>query len=186
MALAESVIGRLILLVIDFIRSKLSDVSKQNMFTIFFVDHDPPGSTEIAPWNFYSIPLGRSEHWVKVVTAEGFPVSDVNVRFLTVEEAAAQLGNAPASIVSIIEIADVCVTKEIEQQGHTVTKTKDRHGGIDLKFHPSYAWGTGRAIFLKVSVDTKQVWSGKISFRGYDKDYHPRYARADVRVIDTK
>jgi hypothetical protein len=41
MALAESVMGRLILLVVDFIRSKLSDVSRQNMFTIFFVDHDP-------------------------------------------------------------------------------------------------------------------------------------------------
>jgi hypothetical protein len=174
----------MIFLVIDFVRSKLSDVFDQTKFTLFFVDHDPPGSTEISPWDFYSIPIGRSEHWIKVVTAEGFPVSDMNVRFLTVEEASATPGNAPASIASIIEITDVRVTNEIEQQGHTVTRTKDRHGGVDLKFHPSYAWGTGRASFLKLSVDAKQVWSGKLSFRSYDKDYHPRYARADVRVIE--
>jgi hypothetical protein len=186
MALAESVIGRLILLVVDFFRSKLSEVSKQNMFTIFFVDHDPPGSTEIAPWNFYSIPRGQSEHWVKVVTAEGLLLSDVNLRFLSAEEAAAPPGNAPASIAPIIEIADVRVTKEIEQQGHTVNRTKDRHGGIDLKFRPPYVWGTGRAIFLQISVDAKEAWSGQISFRGYDKDYHPRYTRADARVIDSK
>lgn len=139
MSLAESVVGRLILMVVDFIRSKLSDVFKQNMFTIVFVDHDPPGSTEIAPWDFYSIPHGHSEHWIKVVTAEGFLLSDVNLRFLSAEEAAAKPGNAPASIASIIEVAVVRVTKEIEQQGHTVTKTNDRHGGIDLKFRPPYA-----------------------------------------------
>lgn len=183
MTLAESVTGRLIFAVLNFFRSKCTAILKQNVFSIAFVDHDPPGSSEIAPWNLHSIPLGRSQHWIKVVTAEGFPVSDVNVRFLTTEEAAAKPGNAPASIASIIEIEDVRVTDEIEQQGHTVTRTKDRHGGIDLKFRPPYAWGTGRAIFFQISVNAKQVWSGKISFRGYDKDYHPRYARADVRVI---
>ena len=188
MTLAESVAGRLIFAALNFFRSKCTAILKQHVFSIAFVDHDPPGSSEIAPWNLHSIPLGRSEHWIKVVTAEGYPVSDVNVRFLSVEEATAKPGNAPASIASIIEILDVCVSDEIEQHGHTVTRTKDRHGGIDLKFRPSYAWGTGRALFLKLTVDAKQVWSGKISFRGYDKNYCriPRYARADVRVVDIK
>jgi hypothetical protein len=105
----------------------------------------------------HSIPLGQTERWIKVVTAEGFPVSDVNVRFLTAEEAAAKPGNPPVSIASIIEIIDARVTDEIEQQGHIVTRTKDRHGGIDLKFRPSFARGTGRALFLKLTVDAKQV-----------------------------
>jgi hypothetical protein len=110
----------------------------------------------------------------------------MNVRFLSTEEASAKPSNAPASIARIIEIVDVRVTDEIEQQGHTVIGTKDRHGGIDLKFRPSYAWATGRALFMKLTVEAKQVWSGKISFRGYDKDLNPRYTRADVRVIDSK
>ena len=183
MALTESLLARTIFGVVDFFRSTLSELFKQRMFTISFVDHDPPGSTEIAPWTFYAIPLGTSEHWIKAVTTQGLPISDVNIRFISEAEAASAPGNAPEPMNSIIELLDVCVTHEIEQQGHTVTRTKDRHGGIDLKFRPPYAWGTGRAIFLKLLVDAKQVWSGKISFRGYDKDYHSRYARADVRVV---
>ena len=186
MTLTESVIGRLIFAVLAFVRSKFSAIIKQNVFSLVFVDHDPPGSSEIARWDFYLIPLGRSEHWIKVVTMEGFAVSDLNLRFLSMEEACVEPGNAPASIASIIEILEVRTNDEIEQQGHTVIGTKDRHGGIDLKFRPSYTWATGRALFLKLTVEARQVWSGKISFRGYDKDFHPRYARADVRVIDGK
>jgi hypothetical protein len=186
MALTESLVVRGIFGVVDFVRSQLSELFKQRIFKICFVDHDPPGSVEIAPWTFYSIPLGTSEHWVKAVTTQGFPASDMNIRFLSEEEAASAPGNAPESIRSTIELLDICLPHEIEQQGHTVTRTKDRHGGIDLKFRPPYAWGTGRAIFLKILVNAKQVWSGKISFRAYDKDFCPRYARADVRVIVSK
>jgi hypothetical protein len=181
--LDEAILVRLIVPVMRYILSAFSQILKANKISICFVDHDPPGSMEIDRWDFHPIPLGRSEHWVKIVTAEGLQVSDINMRFLSKEEADATPGNAPPTITSIIQIEDITVIPEIEAQGHKPTRTKDRHGGIDLKIWPAYAWGTGRAIFLKLTVEARQSWSGKISFRCYDKDYHSRYARADVRVL---
>jgi hypothetical protein len=188
-SLVETIIGGLFVVFVVWLFSYIGNAyrgrSQDSLFDLSFVDHDPPGSTEINRYGFHPIPLGHSQQWVKVITAEGFGLADINVRCISVEEAAKKPdANSPEDIRTIISITQVNITPEIIAQGVTAIQTDDRHGGIDVKLAPPYAWGTRRAIFLKIDIDAKQVWSGKISFRGYDKDQHPRYARADVRVID--
>jgi len=184
-----TVVGGLILAVIGWVISRVwsafSSVSKQEMFSIRFVDHDPPGSTETPLGSFYEIPLGRSDHWVKVVTNEGLVIDEVNLRFLSCEEAHKKPDNSPEDIREVISIMEVNLTPEIFAQGMKAVQTQDRHGGIDIKLIPAYPLGTMRAMFLRISVEAKQIWSGKISFRTNDKDHHPRYARTDVRVTES-
>jgi hypothetical protein len=188
MTLTETIIGGLAVLLIGWIVKQFffawDSISKENMFSICFVDHDPPGSREIDRRDFYRITLGRSQHWVKVVTKEGLDITDFNIRFLSEQEVVTRPeDHSPDDIRLTIQILEVNVTPEIIAQGVTSIQTNDRHGGIDVKFRPAYPLGTGRAIFLRVDIDAKQIWSGKISFRGYDKDHHTRYARTDVRVV---
>ena len=153
MTIMESIAARLLVPALRWVSSKASEIRKQHMFSVCFVDHDPPESREVDLGDLHPIRLGQSIHWVKVVTEEGLPVSDINMRFITEGEAAATPRNTPEAITSTIEIRDVTLTPEISQQGHTVTRTKDRHGGIDIKIQPPYAWGKGRALFFRVEVD---------------------------------
>jgi hypothetical protein len=163
-----------------YVLSSCRAILKDNMFDICFTEGQ--GETEIDRMSFHSIPCGRSEHWVKIVTSIGLDLTDCNIRFFSVDGLTKQ---PPENLSSTIQILTANVSPEIILQGVKSIQTKDRSGGIDIKFSPAYVWGKGKALFLRIDVVANATWTGKISFQGYDNEKHPRYARADVRVIDT-
>jgi hypothetical protein len=170
-----------------YIRGKLSELAKKQMFSCCFTDHDPPQSSEMFRFDFYPIPIGLYHHWLKIITSEGLNLTDFNVRFLSKEEAErdpADRTRAPEDITSIIRVKSIELTPEILAQGVKATQTADRHGGIDIKLDPPYAFATKRALFLLIEVEATELWSGKLSFLAYDKELNPRYARTDVSITD--
>jgi hypothetical protein len=186
-----AVIGGVILSLVGFaciyVKDWVSRLKKKQMFSCCFVDHDPPGSSEMNRFDFYPIPIGESQHWLKVLTSEGLNLTDFGVRFVSKEESERDPDDrtqSPEDITSIMLVQNVDLTPEILAQGVKATQTPDRHGGIDIKLDPPYAFGTNRSLFLLIQINARQLWTGKISFRGYDKDLCPRYARTDVTVTD--
>ena len=156
---------------------------KPNLFRCAFVDHDPPEESEFPASDFHDTALGNSQHWLKLVTSQGFNLGEVNIRFLSFEEALKDPkdGN-PENIESTVSISAISLTPEIITQKIEVIPSDDRYGGIDVKFIPPYPWGTGRALFLRVDVDAKKAWLGNISARINDKELNPHVARARVRL----
>jgi hypothetical protein len=177
-------VGGFVLLIIGkFIYSAYCEISKDNMFSLCFVDHEPPGEREIDIGNFHLISLGRTDHWIKVVNSIGLTITNFNVRFIPAEELAKRPTDPPIDMSQIIQVLQVFVTPGVLIQANISTMVNDGYGGIDIMLDRPISWGKGKAIFLKLDVSAKQIWSGKISFQGLDKDNHPRYARADARVM---
>lgn len=166
-----SIVAGILLSIVGFIalyvKGCFERLSKEQMFSCCFVDHDPPQSQEIHRFEFYPIPIGQSEHWLKVLTSKGLNITDFNVRFLSKEEAARDPDDrtqSPEDITPIIQVQGVQITPEILNQGVKSTQTPDRHGGIDIKLDPPYAFAKNRSMFLLVKIDARKLWSGKNKF----------------------
>ena len=169
-SLIETIIGALVVVIIVGIFSFIGNIyrarSRDHLFDLSFVDAD---ANEIDRDGVHPIPLGQSQHWVKVVTMEGFGLTDFNVRCISADEAAKNPdGHSPEDLRAIVSIKQVNIntTPEIVAQGVTATQTQDRHGGTDVTLAPPYPWETRKAIFLKVDIEARRVWSGMIRFAG--------------------
>lgn len=177
----DTIISGLVVLFVGLIVKKIisacQEISKDEMFDICFVDHEPPGEKEIKRYDFYIIPLGRHDHWVKVITSQGLLLSGFNVRFVP---AKTRLSDPPTDMHGIVEVLQVSLTDSVQFESKVSTMLPDGYGGIDIVIEKPVAWGKQKKLFLKVDVNAQQNWSGEISFKALDEKHTPRIARTDV------
>jgi len=164
--------------------SACSSFFKPDRFSLRFVDHAPPREREIDTWGSYHIPLGESEHWVKVVCNPGLKLQKFGLRFIPLEDLNKDLGDPPADIRRIIFIREIYLTKDVVLHGHNYVQVNDGLGGIEGTFTPPLLIGRGKGFFIKLRVRADQPWSGKISFEGLDEGHDPQYGRWPVHAGD--
>ena len=163
-------------------RRAFENIRKDNMFALAFVD--AAGGNEIDIGSFHIVPPEKSDHWVKVTTSIGLGLSNFNFRFIPIEELSKRHNTPPSNISPMISLVTLETIPEIHVQGHKLTVSHDRYGGIDGVFDPPYPLAKDKAIFFKIRARALKIWSGKLSFMAYDAEYCPRYARTDARITD--
>jgi hypothetical protein len=82
------------------------------MFTVCFVDHEPPNEREIDHQRPHFIQRGDSEHYLKIISNEGTELSRCNVRFIDLQELSQESYEPLVDIQHIIRIEGLQICLE--------------------------------------------------------------------------
>lgn len=163
------------------IRNRYVEFWKRRMFRICFVDHPPPNEKEISKYGLHQIPFGYSEHFLRVVCAEGLRLERFNVRFIDPSEIA--FSEERIDLQSIVRIAEVHLMPEVHMQGIASTMIDDEKGGIDVVLDRPLVLAVREPFTVKICVSSgSQPWIGKVSFRGIDNEHNRRTHRKEVQI----
>ena len=134
----------------------------------------------IDPTSPHIIPIGTSEHILKIKSRFAFSLETYDLRFGALASDKVKLFDVDESLISLVKIEDInWPTPRFQPR-------PDQHGGFDCWYNPPIPIHKGGWIILKIKVCAKQSWKGCISLKiiGRNSKPHPP-KRLNVFVPNT-
>jgi hypothetical protein len=145
----------------------------QQNFSLYFTDKVPPGNTVEPNTDYKIVPIGGAVLILIVTSQYGFRLQRFNVRCLNSDGT-----NASQDIMNITDV------KNCFQTQGSFLQEPDTVGGIDAVYEVVQVRRAGSSLYFYVQIETKQSWSGMLTFRGEDdKDGFPSIGRHPIRII---